>query len=270
MRKGWLFAGIFLLVGCGGGGGSGDSAGGCGLLNAKIYNGDTCNQTAKTPVVALFPVASNGERLQIAGICTASLITIDDIVTSAHCFLTPYLMHRDNLKGFVAVAGGENGEAFILTNLMLHPNYDGKIGSPYDIAVATLDRVPNPAIGPLPISVSTQTTVGDDVTAFGYGTGNKGEIGKLKAAEFIIEGLAGNNFVATEASGNGSICQGDSGGPLVRYVNNKAALVGVNSFVTAESAECASTGSPISGFVNVQMPGILDFIREYAPDAAVL
>jgi hypothetical protein len=46
-------------------------------------------------------------------------------------------------------------------------------------------------------------------------------------------------------------------------------LVGVNSFVDIEAAQCAASGSTISGFVDLQNVDIINFILGYAPDVAV-
>ena len=259
-----------LLVSCGGGGSDSSGGGGsCSLLNAKVFNGDTCDQTAKTPVVALFPVGDDGTQLFIAGVCTGTLVTLDDIVTSAHCFADPIQELGRTIVGFVAVVGGEDGEAIAITNYALHPLYDGRAASPYDVAVATLRQVPSPAIGPLPIAQSEATLVGDTLTTFGYGTSNKGEIGILKAADIEIEATEGGNLFGTLATSGASICQGDSGGPAIKRIGGVASLAGVNSIGSADIEECAASGAEFFGFVDIQNASILDFISNYAPDIAV-
>ncbi len=258
------------LTACGGGGGGGGSSSGaaaeCSALHAKIYGGDLCNQTAQTPVVALIPVATDGTHLALAGICTGALVTVDDFVTSAHCFVEPARSLGNQLAGFIVVAGGDDGEVFEVRNLSIHPLYNGKDGSPFDIAMGTLDRIPSPPIGPLPIITTPLTLPGDTVTAFGYGTSNTGEVGRLKAATIKIEAIAAGNLVGLLQTSNASICPGDSGGPLVRVVNGVTGLVGINSFVTNT---CAGQASPISGFVDMQFPTITEFVLGYAGDVAV-
>jgi secreted trypsin-like serine protease len=255
-----------MMQGCGGGGGESDRGGNaCSALNAKIFNGEVCNKSSRTPVVALYPIAESGGQLFDAGICTATLVTVDDFLTSAHCFVTPVL-ENPNLVGFLAVVGGE---AIPVVGLAIHPSYNGQAGNRYDIAMGTLQRLPNPAIGPVPLLVSQLTLVNQEASAFGYGTSNLGEIGTLKSAEFLIDGFSAGNILATQQSANASICQGDSGGPLMQIVNGVTSLVGVNSYVTVSSQQCAASGSPISGFVDIQSASILDFIAAYAPDVAV-
>lgn len=259
---------LLLLVGCGGGGGSDSSAGGCSVLNARIFGGESCNQFARSPVVAILPVAQSGELVSLLGICSGALVTVDDLLTSAHCFTEPFLAAQANgieLVGFVVVVGGLDGEVLPIVNLALHPFYDGTIGSRYDVAMATLGAVPQPAIGPLPLLLSELTGPGSRITAFGYGTNDRGELGELRSADFEVTELAPGNLIVV-GDGNSSICRGDSGGPAV-YVNadGVATLAGVNSFGVGD---CVSVASAAFGFVDLQFSEVIDFIVGYAPDVA--
>lgn len=272
-----LFSVGVLGCGGGGGGGSGLAGGACDSLSARgtsdnqqIFNGESCDQVARTPVVAIFPIGRSGEQLFVASICTGALVTVDDILTSAHCFRDPFLALGDALAGFVVVVGGENGEAIQISNLALHPFYDGSVGSRYDIAMATLSRVPSPRIGPLPILVSQLSLPGQEFSVFGYGTSNQGEIGVLKSAEFRIEEIFNGNLLSSYiGSDNVSICGGDSGGPAVQVVNGVTTLIGVNSFGQFVGGEtCPAIPARVSGFVDIQDEAVLEFIGNYAPDVA--
>ena len=136
--------------------------------------------------------------------------------------------------------------------------------------MATLERVPNPPIGPLPILVSQLSLPGQEFSIFGYGTNNTGQVGELKSAEFTIEAIENGNLIATFAgSNNVSICGGDSGGPAVQVVNGITTLIGVNSFGTfVGGITCPVLPAEISGFVDLQNQTTLDFISTYAPDIA--
>lgn len=252
-----------LMLGCGGGGGS---SSGCSVLDAKIFNGDTCNQSARTPVVAVVSYATNGQPLTL---CTGVLVTTHSIVTAAHCFVEPEEQYGI-LTRFDAVVGGASSPEHIpLTAISVHPLYDGIAGSPVDVAMATLSSLPNPLIGPVPLVVSVATQVGDTVSSFGYGTDNQGVMGILKAADFQIEAITPEgNLEATLETANASICQGDSGGPLLKEINGVPGLVGLNSFGVASQQQCSSEGSVISGFVDLQFPTVINFIRQYSPDVS--
>ncbi len=266
-------------LGCGGGGGGGSDLGGnaCSSLSARvgsgnqqILNGESCNQSARTAVVAIFSIASDGAQFFNAGICTGTLVTVDDIVTSAHCFVDPIRSFGSAIQGFVVRAGGDDGEFIPVSNLAIHPLYDGSVGSRFDVAMATISRVPNPAIGPLPVLVSQLTLPGQEFSVFGYGTNNLGEVGTLKSAEFVIEDIINGNLLATSSGSNSaSICGGDSGGPAVQIVNGVTTLIGVNSFgLFVNGVSCPTLPAILSGFVDLQNSLILDFISSYAPDVA--
>lgn len=263
-----LFLTVICLQACGGGGGGGNgSASECSPLNARIFNGDVCNQEARTPVLALFPISSDGTHYAPAGICTAELVTLNKFVTSAHCFVGPIVEFGRLIVGFAVVAGGSNGEVFAVVNPQLHPLYGGDVGSPFDVAMGTLDGTPSPPIGPISLLLSTPTVPSDSVTAYGYGTNNNGEVGELKAAKLTVEAVVGGNLAGSLQTSGASLCPGDSGGPLVKVDRGVASLVGVNSF--GLGGTCQGQGIPISGFVDIQTQAVADFILGYAPDAAV-
>ena len=258
-----------LLISCGGGGSDGDTKSGCDALHAKIYGGETCDQNAQTPVVAVFPIASDGEKYAPAGICTGTLVTVDDIVTSGHCIMEPLQLYGNAIVAFVVAVGGYDGEVIPVSKIAVHPYYDSQTGSAYDIAMMTLARVPNPAIGPLPVIKSRITGAGDLATDFVYGTDSHGEIGVLRAVDVLIENVSAGNLTATLGNSDGSICQGDSGGPLIVKTESGNALGGVNSWGSSTAGQCASGGADIFGFTNIQNPTILEFMTSYAPDITV-
>jgi|GEM_PF-1856645 len=264
---------ISLLAGCGGGGGDGSDNGGgsCSALNAKgakVFGGETCDQAARTPVLALFPLESNGSQITIAGICTASLVTVDDFITSAHCFTDPLAELGSSIVGFGVVAGGSGGEGILVGSYRVHPQYNGVAGSPFDVAMGTLVQIPNPPIGPLPVLSSVATTEGESITTFGYGTSNEGEIGILKAADLTIDSIQNGNIIANSQDAGASVCQGDSGGPIVQVRDGVTAIVGVNSFGDVSQEQCGAVGANISGFVDIQNSAVLPFVLGYVPDVA--
>lgn len=258
------------FLGCGGGGGgNGSASSGCSVLDAKIFGGESCDQTSRSPVVLIVAVGQqNGQTFPLYS-CTGALVTLDDVVTSAHCFTIADSIaqqHGLTIVGFGAGVGGLDGEVRLFTRVALHPQYDGAAGSPFDIAMATLDRVPQPPIGPLPLLVSEPAGPGSRITAFGYGTNMQGEAGELRAADFTVTGLQSGNLIVV-GDGANSICPGDSGGPAIyRSRRGVAAIAGVNSFTLSQCIQSAATGF---GFVNIQSEAVIKFLTAYAPDIAV-
>ena len=256
---------VLVLASCGGGGSSSGGNTACSLLNAKIYNGQICSQTAQTPVVAL-AVKMIDNSVQV--FCTGTLVTLDDILTSGHC-LTQLMEASSEVADFRVIVGGHDGQALSVVNAAIHPFYDGSTGSRYDLAMLTLAQVPTPVIGPLPLLLSEITGPGSVITAFGYGTTQDGTKGELKAATFRVTNITDGNLVVTaENAGSASVCPGDSGGPAVYNSNGTATLAGVNSYIDTRNGACVSTAAQTFGFVDIQNSATLDFIALYAPDAA--
>lgn len=263
----------FFLVACGGGSSGPDSGGdACSALNARVFNGETCSAEVRTPIVALYAIAENGDKLQAVSICTGTLVTVDDILTSGHCIAAPFAVFGDSVKAFVAAIGSESNREYLLVSRgRFHPRWRGEIGSPYDLAMLTLEDVPQPPIGPVPLLISQATLPGQDMSTYGYGTNNLGEIGTLKSAEIRIEALVDGNLIATLLGSGASVCSGDSGGPVLQVIDGVTSLVGVNSFNSANPSgkQCSTVGAQISGFVDIQLKSTVDFIRSYAPDVPV-
>src|SRR5690606_5732996 len=103
-------------------------------------------QAARSPVVAIVPIASDGERFLPGGFCSGALVTVNDILTSAHCFVDPIQRGEElgrRVVAFVAIVGGSGGEALPIVKAAIHPSYDGQVTSRFDVAMATISKVPS-------------------------------------------------------------------------------------------------------------------------------
>jgi hypothetical protein len=76
----------------------------------------------------------------------------------------------------------------------------------------------------------------------------------------IGHGIFGAAFDKTGAS----ICQGDSGGPVIETLDGVSGIVGTTDFTIGG----CSDGS-VSGFVDMQIRGNVEFVRGYAPDVSL-
>lgn len=262
---------VFIAMNTGCGGGEGEDISPCGALNARVYNGQTCSQSKRSSVVALIPYVQSDGYLYPTGVCTAVFVTVDDLLTSAHCFTMPAIEFGKQLAGFLVYVGEQ--EQYVVTNISVHPQYDFTPASPYDLAIFTIDSVPSPPISPVPILVSDPIVAGETFITYGYGTNKKGHMGQLAAARMYIDAVSpAGNFAALITEVGASLCPGDSGGPAVQVSNGITALIGINSFgVDPLGADtCFESGALISGFLNLQRQDIISFITSYAPDVTLL
>ena len=248
---------LIFLLGCSGGGSEKSDDNPCSMLNIKLSGGEECN-LSRSPVVVL---AAFDAEVNLVGVCSATMVTVDDLLTAAHCtsfWITP---------GVTDVVAYINSEIHSIVNLAVHPLWDGRVDSPYDVAMITIDKPIN--IGPVPLILSKPLAVGEQVTIYGVGkTRNdislRGNIA-FRAAFMEISALNQQHFFTADDT---VICPGDSGGPAIQEVNGIAGLVGVSSFgIELTARECESGN--VGGFVNIQNSQIYEFIRAYASDVTI-
>jgi len=243
---------IFGLPGCGGGGGDGDS-GGAVCTTLKIAGGEQCS----TPPRAIALVATD------IGYCTGTFITHRHVLTAAHCF-------RSSRDDVIVAARGFSSPA---SSVAIHPQYDGSVESPFDVAVVTADS--NADVVPVPLLLSSSVASGDRVVTYGYGVDQSGndiltrvQNGglPLKATSLDIIG-ADPGTIASISDGSGDTCQGDSGGALLETGRNGTS--GIVGLVRAGPPGCEVDSGLASENTNVQTSSINEFILARAPGVGV-
>jgi hypothetical protein len=247
-----------LLMSCGGGGSS-DSGPCSATLDGvgKIAGGEACSPEGQANVALLVLIGTSFEE------CSGAYISPTAILTAAHCF-------RSRPAQVLVTSQGNTRDG---VQYAVHPRYDGKIGSPYDMAILTVDRAL--AGAPLPVLVSSQPMVGDEVVALGYGfdSDGRGALTRIQNGEAALRAtysrFAGPMMGTTSivSSGEGSPCSGDSGGPvLARNANGEFGIIGLTS---AGPEGCSSEkGRPIL-ISSTQSSDALNFITGRVPDLAV-
>lgn len=242
------------MQGCSGGGG--DSENPCSDLNLKVYGGEQCKYE-QSPVIALVALDAYANPI---GVCSATMVTVDDALTAAHCIELAFM------PGAVEVIAFVNNEIHGIVNAAVHPYWDRQVDSPFDLAMITIDRPIN--IGPVPLFVSDPLLPGENITVYGYGRYKEGtdleEITDFRAAFMKASIVDQYKIQALFDITHTSICQGDSGGPAVQNINGMTGIVGVTSYTYNGCVD-----NSVSGFVNMQNPLNYEFVRAYAPDVSI-
>ncbi len=245
------------LSACGGGGGSEDapqvSGDPCNNLNFKITNGQNCSNQNVSPVALLALFDGQGE---IYGICSGTMITANQILTAAHCL--------ENTSGIVALVADD---AIAATAAVSNPLYDGEAGSPYDIAVLTLES--NSRAKPVAILGGAPPSPGQTLTIFGYGeTNDPADTDNLDlhAAFMKVAKVTEGDVLANYDSTGSSICLGDSGGPAIIERDGDFIIAAVATAVTAKG-DCESGSTAI--FASVSSAVNFAFITNNAPAVKV-
>jgi hypothetical protein len=171
------------------------------------------------------------------GLCTATLITPEWVLTAAHCIqgasVGSVRVHFGTVNVFQQ-PGVTRGAA----QLIPHPSFNIRSLGKHDIGLIKLSA-PVTDITPVPVNLyKDKAPIGITVTMVGFGTtaaGGRGSTGiqmTVEQTSVACTSFAGSNddlLCFSQVSGKGK-CQGDSGGPSFAIVDGRVTQVGVTSF----------------------------------------
>jgi V8-like Glu-specific endopeptidase len=194
------------------------------------------------------------------GMCTATLVSPEVLLTAAHCadLSGPGDLFYVGSNALDATAD----DVYEIDQAIVHPGYNWH-GSPYhDVAVLLLHE-PITDIEPIPVNTESMSPawVGDWLHYVGFGVDdhyNGNNSGIKRETDIQLYDVGSHEYVHWTVGTN--VCSGDSGGPSLVDHDGEWHVAGINSFVGAtEHGEDACHGVG----VEMRVDADLDFFDAY-------
>ncbi|XP_037721344.1 brachyurin [Drosophila subpulchrella] len=221
-------------------------------VNTRIAGGELAARGMFPYQVGLVIQQSGGDLIK----CGGSLITLQFVLTAAHCLI--------NATGARIYSGatrfadvGDSAEEILVTHrdFITYPGYLG-FGGYNDLALIRLPRrvLTSDRVQTIELAgefMHQAFLEGKVVTLSGWGSlgdspSNETRllqyldvevIGQERCLCYFLPGLVSQRHVCTDGRNGRGGCNGDSGGPLVYHWRNVSYLIGVTSFGSAEGCE---------------------------------
>ncbi len=223
-----------------------------------IVNGET---TSDFPQVGMLYYEA-GNR---SGLCSATLIHEQWIMTAAHCVDS---MDGSGTTYFMTGTDWDEGLERIteVTEMHLHPDYTGS--GYHDIGIMKLQNTIS-NVEPMPVNhdaLGTQN-YGDEITYVGWGNddNNGNGSGVKRTVTVHIEALDWYNIYTYDESGQqGNVCSGDSGGAALMPLGDDGwELVGVNAFIYVRTGGQAQCDHPEGAAGATRVDKYLSWVADY-------
>ena len=179
------------------------------------------------------------------GLCTATLIGCQTVLTAAHCLCTDPRTGNDLAPAECASAGllGTADKAvffhdagvFAVSSVVVHPERDPGSESSNPLHDLAVIRLATPVTGIAPAVINQNAAIASGVTGtivgFGLTSGSASDLGIKRSGAITTSPCDIPGHVCWEFSGSQSnTCSGDSGGPLFVTTPQGLVLAGVTSF----------------------------------------
>jgi secreted trypsin-like serine protease len=239
------------------------SASGVSQTQSAIVGGTADN--TDTAVMALVHQISSTGSTACSGTTIAVVGASAIFLTAAHCVVGNDGMDHVTLPVMTGAPSSmfvlpgpdwmtnfSQNQYFGVTQVAVHPCYDGTVNSPYDVAlVRYVGALPSTPIIPAITPAEDKLAVGTALTVIGFGktSANDNNSQRFEVTRSIAS-ITSQQFIYSQTDNKGA-CEGDSGGPVIVQTADGARVAGVTSFGDPNcDMEGASVRvSPMSAFI---------------------
>ena len=193
------------------------------------------------------------------GLCTATLVADDVLLTAAHC-----AEGSTNDDLFYVGANINNAtwqDVYSISDAIIHPSYNPNSSHPRDVAVLLLNQPLN-SVEPIPVNTTafTNSWRGDWLHYVGFGsntTYSGSGAGQKRETDIQINDY--DSYVYIHYTEGTNTCSGDSGGPGLVDLDGQWYVAGINSSVGNYQGY-----DPCGGWgYQMRVDAELDFLDDY-------
>ncbi len=157
----------------------------------------------------------------------------------------------------------QDGTAYFVAEITVHPLYDGRTENPYDLAlVRYLGATDATPVIPVLPAADDQLAIGSPFTLVGYGkTETNGNNSQRRKVDKVVGNINARQILYDQNDGKGT-CQGDSGGPALVQTPGGERVAGVTSYGNVDcsgssvSVRVSSSAAFVQGVLNA-VPTVL-------------
>jgi hypothetical protein len=222
----------------------------------------------QSPIVGGTPDTSHGAVLALidqmsmtnASACTGTTIALAGasgiLLTAAHCVVandgkghvtTPIKVASPD--SLFVVPGPDwhtnvsNGLYYGVGDVVVHPQYDGAVDSPFDVAIVRyLGALPSDPVIPALSPTEDKLAPGTAITIVGFGKTLTDDMNTTRfEVDRVIQSITDTQFVYDQRDMKGA-CSGDSGGPALVSTPAGLRVAGITSF---GDPDCTMVGASV-------------------------